>query len=121
MSKLSSFALTMRRGVAVGMAVVAGAAIMPGSTSAAPDGGSPASVTSIPSGSTVSYDGDDDVFIGVTGRTLFNLGIAGSNYFGFNGDGIQLDLPITPLDTAGSGYGSPADLFIDLVGTDWLQ
>jgi hypothetical protein len=33
----------------------------------------------------------------VTGRTLFHLGIAGSNYFGFNGDGIQLDLPITPL------------------------
>jgi hypothetical protein len=115
MTKLSVFLVTMR------LAMAAGAAIIPyGSASAAPDGDAPASESPIPRGATISYDGDD-VLIGMPGRSLFNLGIADSNYFGFGGDGIQHDLPIISLEPSGSGYGSPADFLTDLVGIDWLQ
>jgi hypothetical protein len=116
MTKLRFFLVS--RIVAVGMAVGTGAAIIP--ASAAPDDDARASEASIPR--TISYDGDDAVvLIGMPGRTLVNLGIAGSNYFGFGGDGIQRGLPTIPLEPSGSGYGSPADFLASPVGMDWLQ
>ena len=119
MTKLRFFLVS--RIVAVGMAVGAGAAVIPcGSASAAPDDHAPSSEASIPRGTTISYDGDDAVvLIGMPGRTLF--GIAGSNYFGFGGDGIQGGLPTIPLEPSGSGDGSPADFLASPVGIDWLK
>jgi hypothetical protein len=118
MTKLSFFLVSMWRVVAVDMAVGAGAAIIPyGSASAAPGGDAPASETSLPRGTTISYDGDDAaVLIGMP----FNLGIAASNYFGFGGDG-QRGLQGTPLEPSGSGDGSPDDFLTGLVGIDWLH
>jgi hypothetical protein len=108
----------MWRVVAVGMAVGAGTAIIPyGSASAAPDGDAPASDTSIPRGTTISYDGDDPA---VLISKPFNLGITGSNYFGFGGAG-QRGLLTIPHDPSDSGDGSPDDFLIGLVGIDWLQ
>ena len=107
--------------MAIGMTVGAGAAIIPyGSASAAPDDDAPAVETSIPRGTTISYDGDHDALIGMPGRTLFNGGIAGSNYLGFGGDGIQRGLLMIPLEPSGSG-GTPGDFLTSLVGMDWLQ
>ena len=80
-------------------------------------GDAPASETSLPRGTTISYDGDDAVvLIGMP----FNLGIAASNYFGFGGDG-QRGLQGTPLEPSGSGDGSPDDFLAGLVGIDWLH
>jgi hypothetical protein len=110
MTKLSVFLVTMW------LAMAAGADIIPyGSASAAPDGDAPASESPIPRGATISYDGDD-VLIGMPGRSLFNLGLAGCSYFGFGGDGM----PIIPLEPSSSDAG-PDDFLTDLVGTDWLQ
>ena len=109
MTKLSVFLVTMR------LAMAAGAAIIPyGSASAAPDGDAPASESPIPRGATISYDGDD-VLIGMPGRSLFNLGLADSSYFGFGGDGMRV-----PLEPSSSDAG-PDDFLTDLVGIDWLQ
>ena len=117
MTKLSFFLVSMRRAVAVGMAVGAGAAIIPYGSAAAPDGDAPASEASIPRGTTISYDGDDAaVLIGKP----FNLGITGSNYFGFGGDG-QRGLLTIPHDPSDSGDGSPDDFLAGLVGIDWLH
>ena len=111
MTKLRFFLVS--RIVAVGMAMGTGATIMP--ASAAPD--APASETSIPRGTTISYDGDDGVvLVGMP----FNSGIAGSNYSGFGGDGIQRGLLMIPLEPSGSG-GTPGDFLTSLVGMDWLQ
>jgi hypothetical protein len=79
---------------------------------AAPDGDVPASETPIPRGATISYDGDD-IFIGMPGRSPFNLGLAGS-YFG-------LGMPIIPLEPSGSNYASPEDFLTGLVGVDWFR
>jgi hypothetical protein len=105
MMKLSFFLVTMW------LAMGAGAAITPLSC-AAPDGDVPASETPIPRGATISYDGDD-VFMGMPGRSLFNLGLAGS-YFG-------LGMPIIPLEPSGSDYASPEDFLTGLVGVDWFR
>ena len=123
MTKLCFFLVSMWRIVAVGMAVGAGAAVIPcGSASAAPDDDAPSSEASIPRGTTISYDGDAGVvLIGMPGRTLVNLGSVGSNSFGFGDDGIQRGLPTIPLEPAGSGYGSPADFLASPVGIDWLK
>jgi len=116
MTKLRFFLVS--RIVAVGMAMGTGATIVP--ASAAPDDDARTSEASNPMGTTISYDGDDAVvLIGMPGRTLF--GIAGSNYFGFGGDGIQGGLPTIPLEPSGSGDGSPADFLASPVGIDWLK
>jgi hypothetical protein len=97
----------MWRIVAVGMAVGAGAAVIPcGSASAAPDDDARASEASNPRGTTISYDGDDAVVL---------IG------FGFGGDGIQGGLPTIPLEPSGSGDGRPADFLASPVGIDWLK
>jgi hypothetical protein len=108
----------MWRVVAVGMAVGAGTAIIPyGSASAAPDGDAPASDTSIPRGTTISYDGDDAaVLIGKP----FPLSITGSNYFGLGGDDAR-GLPVTLLEPSGRGDSSPGDFLTGIVGKDWLH
>jgi hypothetical protein len=118
MTKLSFFLVSMRPVVAVGMAVGAGAAIIPyGSASAAPDGDAPASEASIPRGTTISYDGDNGV---VRISIPFNRGIAGVDYSGFGGDG-QSRLLAIPLEPSDSGHGSPDDSLTSLVGIDWLR
>ena len=120
MTKLRFFLVSMWRIVAVGMAVGAGAAIGP--VSAAPDDDARASEASIPRGTTISYDGDAGVvLIGMPGRALVNLGIGGTNYFGFSGDGVQRGLPTIPLEPSGSSEGNLADFLASPVGTDWLR
>jgi hypothetical protein len=81
--------------------------------------------TSIPTGATTNYDGVEDHVLGVINNSssavtsLHLVGGAGSNIFGFDGDGIQsfLGLAANSKDKSGSGYGGPLGFYSNLVGT----
>jgi hypothetical protein len=81
--------------------------------------------TTIPAGATTNYDGVEDNVIGVINNSpnavnaLHLIGGAGSNIFGFDGDGICtfVACPANPHDNSGSGYGGPIGFYSNLVGT----
>jgi hypothetical protein len=82
-----------------------------------PDG----SATTTAGGSTGPYDGADDTFIGVINNSpntinSFNVSAAGTDIFGFDGDGIDAPqyLNITPNAQDSSGYGGPDGYFTNI-------
>lgn len=64
-----------------------------------------------------NYDGSDDALIGVvnnTGQAISSFSISGYNIFGFDGDGIDLYIPISPNAQDTGGYGGANAFFTNI-------
>jgi hypothetical protein len=69
-----------------------------------------------------NYDSADDALIGVvnnSGATINSFVLTGSGIYGFDGDGIDLYLSLTPnaKDTSNGEYGGPITYFTTTGGT----
>ena len=70
--------------------------------------------TSTTAGTGANYDGSDDALIGVVNNTtspISSFGVSGSNIFGFDGDGIDVYIPIADNAKDTTGYGGPDGYF----------